>query len=127
MARSTTYRQRWNRNVMIEQDVVVLVDFGKSGSTHGIHPALVMSRQRKTDGNTRWMVIPLYRRASYGTGLSSVSVSQKDCLQLHHDMFAQPMLIQSVATKQVVRRIGKVLNGSVHKEVERLLWEEVSA
>ena len=127
MRSSKTYRQRRDQHLTIDQDVIMLVDFGESGTVHGVHPALVMSRCENRKANGRVLVIPLYRSASYGMKVPSVKIRQIDCVQLRHDMYAQPMLLQSVLVGQIIRRVGIVQSDAVHKELEILLWEEVSA
>lgn len=124
MSRTKSYHQRKDRHVMIDQDVIVLVNFGSSGAVRGIHPAIVMSRCRRSD--SKYLVIPLFRSESFGTKVPSVRISQSDCQQLHFEMYAQPMMLQSIGIERVIRRVGIVNSDTVHKDLERLLWEEVS-
>lgn len=123
---STAYRRRKDRHVTIDQDIVVLVNFGSSGSVRGIHPALVMSQCTKK-GDPRLLVIPLFRSESYSTKTASVKIRQIDCRQLRYEMYANPMMLQSISTDRIIRRVGNVSNDAIHKELEKLLWEEVSA
>jgi hypothetical protein len=109
----------------IRQDDIVLVDYGRQGLIKGVHPSLVMNRRKTQNWMAGWIVIPLFRDESYSSEVADALIRQTDCPQLRCDMYAQVDWMQFVLRGRVVGRIGHMNNPSIHKELERNVWERI--
>ena len=127
-ARTTDKHGRGWRTGICQGDVL-LVHFGGnrkgSRSLSGDHPAYVMSSDDRMKTDHVLMVIPLFRSPSKDTAAKDVEIGPMECRGLRRLEYAQIMNMQKISRYQIVRRIGRVKNEAVHKELLTSIWGQV--
>lgn len=113
----------------LKQGDVILVNFGGrsegSRNLYGKRPAYVLSNNAgdKTVGAV--MVVPMFRDKSRDSYAYDVEIRPIDCPGLRYSEYAQAVNIQKVRKHQIIKRIGRVKNDSIHVELLDSMWEQV--
>ena len=129
--RSGNYENTDRRRVCrtLQQGDVVLINFGNrcegSRSLYGKRPGYVISRHSDDKGAGVIMVVPLFRNKSRDSIGNDVEIRPVDCRGLRYTEYAQVMNMQKIRKHQVIRRIGRVNNETIHTELLSSMWEQV--
>lgn len=118
------------KNLILHQGDMVLAEFKydtrKRGFVRKNHPAFVVSTDRSLLFDSRVWLIPMFRSESYANGTGNdVEISQADCRELSTSGHLSIHLLQSVSKKQIIKKLGRVRNDDIHKEILRKLFDQI--
>lgn len=131
MSKGSGYYGSESRHVCrtLQQGDVILINFGDnregSRSLYGKRPGYVISRHADDKAVGVIMVVPLFREKSRDNAGSDVEIRPLDCRGLRYTEYAQVMNIQKIRKHQVIRRIGRVKNDTIHAEILSSMWKQV--
>ena len=101
------------------QGDVILVNFGRrsegSRNLFDKRPAYVLSNNADDKTVGAVMVVPMFRDKSRDSYACDVEIRPIDCPGLRYSEYAQAVNIQKVRKHQIIKRIGRVKNDSIHK------------
>lgn len=113
----------------LKQGDIILVNFGTrcEGSRNlcGKRPVYVLSRHADDKTVGALLVVPLFRNPSRDCAGNDVEIRPADCTGLRYTEYAQAVNIQKVRKHQIIRRIGRVKNASIHSGLLASMWEQV--
>lgn len=113
----------------LKQGDVLLVNFGSrlegSRNLYGKRPVYVLSNNADDRTAGAVMVVPMFREKSRDNAGNDVEIRPIDCVGLRYTEYAQVMNVQKIRKHQIIRRIGRVKNDSVHSGLLASMWEQV--
>ena len=107
-------------NVPVRQGDLLLIDYGrkKTGSRNGIkRPSVVVGNMDAMKHEDDFLVVPMFRHPSRSCRSGDIVLNPTECVGLRSEQFLQPMQVTAVNSCRVIRRIGRIKNRTVTRQI----------